>query len=73
MHRYIMEVLRINPPLVLLLRYVHAPFMAATSKGDEFYIPKGTIVAVSPTFQGTLEMIHKKPELYDPSRWDEPR
>jgi len=68
-----MEVLRINPPLILLLRYVKDAFMAATSAGKEYYVPQGSIVAVSPTFNGTLNMIHEKPELFDPSRWEEPR
>jgi len=73
LHTYMMEALRINPPLILLLRMVKAPFMAKDSKGNEFYVPKGHIVATSPTFQGTLELLHKDPGTYDPTRWADPR
>lgn len=73
MHAYITECLRINPPLVLLLRYARQPFTAKTSQGQEYYIPKGTIVCTSPTYHGTLAQLHAEPGKYDPMRWMEPR
>lgn len=40
LHRNIMEALRMNPPLVLLLRYAKQPFTVTTSTGKEYTVPK---------------------------------
>lgn len=40
LQRNIKEALRIHPPLVMLLRYVKAPFTVTDSKGKDFVIPK---------------------------------
>lgn len=40
LHRSITEALRLNPPLILLLRYARTPFSVTTSGGKEFNIPK---------------------------------
>lgn len=69
LHRAIKEALRMHPPLILLLRYAREAFSVTTSKGEEFYIPKGHVVATSPTFQHTLPHLFEQPELYDPERY----
>ena len=40
LHRYMQEAVRLHPPLILLLRYVHKAFTVTDSKGKSFYIPK---------------------------------
>jgi len=73
LHRYMQETLRINPPLVLLMRYARKAFETTTTKGERFTVPKGDIVAVSPTFSGTLDSVWKDPARFDPDRWAPPR
>ena len=43
LHRYMQEAVRLHPPLILLLRYVHRAFTVTDSKGKSFYIPKVTL------------------------------
>ena len=40
LHRNITEALRMNPPLVLLLRYAKQPFTATTSTEKQYPVPK---------------------------------
>jgi len=65
MHCAIKESLRMYPPLIMLLRYVHVPFNVTSASGKEYTIPKGDIVATSPGFA------HRTPECFkEPTKWD---
>ena len=48
LQRVIKEALRLNPPLIMLLRYNHRAFTVDTREGATYTIPKGHIVATSP-------------------------
>ena len=51
LHLNIQEALRMNPPLVMLMRMSKEPFAVTTSDGRHYVVPKGHIVATSPTFR----------------------
>lgn len=40
LQRNIKEALRMNPPLIMLMRYCKAPFAVTTRSGKEYVIPK---------------------------------
>ena len=69
----IKEALRMHPPLIMLMRYVHNAFDVTSKSGETFTIPKGHIVATSPKYAMTLGSVFKEPEKYDPERFLAPR
>lgn len=69
LHRAMKEALRLNPPLIMLMRYVHEGFDTKTSQGQEIYVPKGDIICTSPTFAHRLDSVYTDPETYDPHRF----
>ena len=73
LHRSIHEALRLGPPLPLLMRLAKEPFTVTTSKGESYVIPKGHIVAASPTFSHRLKHIFKDADAYQPDRFAPPR
>lgn len=73
LHRSIHEALRLGPPLPLLMRLAKEPFKITTSKGQTYVIPKGHIVAASPTFSQRLEHVFKDANKYQPDRFAPPR
>lgn len=73
LQRNITEALRMNPPLILLLRYAKTSFSVTDSKGRDFVVPKGDIVAASPNFSHLLPTVFTNPEAYDPERFAPPR
>lgn len=73
LHRCIHEALRLGPPLIMLMRYAKEDFTVTTSKGKTYVIPKGHIVAASPTLSHRLPEVFKRPEEYEPDRFAEPR
>lgn len=73
LHRSIKEALRMHPPLVMLMRYVHEPYSVKTSKGEEYYIEKGSILATSPSFSHRLAHVYPEPAKFDPDRFATPR
>eukprot|EP00798_Chlamydomonas_sp_ICE-L_P003621 gene3621-13706_t len=73
MHRNITEALRMHPPLIMLLRYCKTAFNVTDSKGKEFVVPKGDVVAASPNFSHMLPHVFKNPTVYDPDRFLAPR
>lgn len=73
LHFNIQEALRMNPPLVMLMRYCKEPFSVTTSDGKKYVIPKDHIVATSPTFSHTLSHVFKQPDEYQPERFAPPR
>ena len=69
LYRCIKEALRLHPPLIMLLRQSHTDFTVTTKEGKEYDIPKGHIVATSPSFANRLPHIYKNPDSYDPDRF----
>lgn len=73
LHRSIHEALRMGPPLIMLMRMAKESFTVTTSKGKQYIIPKGHIVAASPTFANRLPHVFKNPDSYQPDRFAPPR
>ena len=69
LHNAMKEALRLHPPLIMLMRYVHEAFSVTTKKGEELTIPRGDIIAVSPTYAHRLGDVYKDPTTFDPSRF----
>jgi|APGre2960657444_1045066.scaffolds.fasta_scaffold00793_4 sterol 14-demethylase len=64
----IKEALRMHPPLIMLMRLAHESFDVTDKDGRTFTVPKGDIVATSPTFSHRLEHVWTQPESYNPAR-----
>lgn len=47
LHRCVQEAIRLHPPLIILLRYVHKTFTVTNSQGKNFTIPKVIFVGCS--------------------------
>jgi sterol 14alpha-demethylase len=73
LHRCIMEALRMNPPLVLVMRLAKESFAVTTSTGKKYTVPKGDIVMASPTYSHRLDHVFKHPDEYQPDRYTAPR
>jgi sterol 14-demethylase len=58
------EVLRVHPPLMLLMRTVEADI-----KFKQYSIPRGSVVAVSPNVGMMLPEIYPEPETFKPHRF----
>ena len=61
----IKEVLRLHPPLIILMRGVLHDFEV----GD-VTIPAGRLVAISPTVSHAIPELFRDPERFDPSRYE---
>lgn len=72
LHFAIKEALRMHPPLIMLLRMCHVPFKVTTTKGKEFVVPKGHIVATSPAFAHRMDGVFPEADSYKPERFREP-
>ena len=57
LHRNVSEALRMQPPLVMLLRMSHKNFTVTTSKGETIEIPKGHVIATSPAYQHKMDSV----------------
>ena len=73
LHRNIQEALRLQPPLIMVMRMAKESFPVRTSGGKEYVVPKGHIVAVSPTFSHRLPHVFAAPDAYQPDRYLAPR
>jgi sterol 14-demethylase len=73
LHLNIQEALRMNPPLLLVMRYAKEAFKVTTSQGKTYTVPKGHIVAASPTFSHRLPHIFNNADAYEPDRFLPPR
>lgn len=79
LHNSMREALRLNPPLVLLMRKalrdipVTVPVKHGSDEKTQYVIPKGDIVMVSPTIGMRLPHVFKEPEKFDPDRYSEGR
>ena len=72
LHFAIKEALRMHPPLIMLLRMCHKPFKVTTTKGKDYVIPKGHIVATSPAFAHRMNDVFKDADVYNPNRFKAP-
>ncbi|EFN54386.1 hypothetical protein CHLNCDRAFT_56217 [Chlorella variabilis] len=73
LHLNIQEALRMNPPLIMVMRLAKESFPVTTSQGRTYVVPKGHIVAASPTFSHRLPHVFKQPDEYQPDRFLPPR
>jgi sterol 14alpha-demethylase len=64
----IKEALRLHPPLILLMRKVVFDFHY-----EEWTVPAGQLVAVSPAISNRMPECFPDPDRYDPARYDEGR
>lgn len=62
------EVLRLHPPLVILMRGVLRDFTV-----EGITIPAGKLVAISPAVSHRIPELFRDPTRFDPSRYDEGR
>jgi sterol 14-demethylase len=62
------EALRMYPPLICLMRYVKK-----ARKWENYTIPKGNVVVVSPSVTGRCADVYTNPDTFDPDRFAEPR
>jgi sterol 14-demethylase len=69
LHRGMKESLRLHPPLIMLMRYVHEGFDVQDSQGKEMHVPKGDVICTSPTFSHRLENVYSNPDTFDPDRF----
>ncbi|KAJ1453592.1 obtusifoliol 14-alpha demethylase [Pelagophyceae sp. CCMP2097] len=72
LHNSIKEVLRMQPPLIMLMRKAmkHVPIDAGSK---QYTIPTGDIVITSPAVAGRLPDVFADPETFDPDRYAAPR
>ena len=68
LHVCIKESLRLHPPLIMLMRLAHEDFSVTDKDGRTYTVPKGDIVATSPTFAHRLEHVWKNPDVFNPAR-----
>jgi sterol 14-demethylase len=66
--RTVLEVLRLHPPLFMLVRVAMTDFVY-----DGYFIPKGTWVLISPTVSHRIAAHFRDPEAFDPDRFAPPR
>ncbi len=65
--RAVLEVLRLHPPLYMLVRVAMEDFRHAG-----YFIPKGTWVLLSPTVSHRIPAFFHNPEVFDPDRFAPP-
>ncbi len=66
--RTVLEVLRLHPPLFMLVRVAMEDFVHAG-----YFIPKGTWVLISPTVSHRIPELFRNAEAFDPDRFAPPR
>ncbi|GMH83041.1 hypothetical protein TL16_g09464, partial [Triparma laevis f. inornata] len=72
LHNCMREALRLHPPLVLLMRKVLKDLKVSTG-GNDYVIPKGDVVMVSPSVGMRLANVFPEPDAFDPDRYAPPR
>eukprot|EP01034_Spumella_vulgaris_P036161 gene36161-44603_t len=65
----IKEVLRMYPPLILLMRMAMSDIETTTADGTKYVIPQGDIVMTSPAVAGRLESVFKNADKFEPERF----
>ena len=68
LHRCIKEALRMYPPLIFIMRKVMQP-----RQYQQYTIPTGDILVVSPSISMRLPQVFAEPDRYDPERYAPPR
>jgi len=68
LYRCIKEAIRMNPPLIMLMRKTLRDFEVKDN-----FIPKGDTLFVSPTVSMSLPSVFTNPDVYDPDRYAPPR
>jgi sterol 14-demethylase len=66
--RTVLEVLRLHPPLFMLVRVAMEDFVY-----KDYFVPKGSWVLVSPTVTHRIPELFRDPEAFDPDRFAPPR
>ncbi|KAK1686233.1 hypothetical protein QYE76_047081 [Lolium multiflorum] len=69
LHNCIKEVLRMHPPMGVLVRKAHKKFTVQTKEGKKYEIPQGQIVATPTVVSNHIPYIYKDPLVYDPDRF----
>ena len=72
LHNCMREALRLCPPLILLIRQAMKD-VPVTVGGKKYVIPKGDMVAVSPSVGMRIKSVFPDPNAYQPERYEEPR
>jgi sterol 14-demethylase len=62
--RTVLEVLRLHPPLFMLVRVAMEDFTWGT-----WFVPRGTWVLISPTVAHQIPSVFRDPEAFDPDRF----
>jgi sterol 14-demethylase len=66
--RTVLEVLRLHPPLFMLVRVAMEDFVYGG-----YFIPRGTWVLTSPTVSHRIPELFRDPDVFDPDRFAPPR
>lgn len=66
--RTVLEVLRLHPPLFMLVRVAMEDFVH-----EGYFIPRGTWVLISPTVSHRIPAFFRDPDHFDPDRFAPPR
>lgn len=69
LHVCVKETLRLHPPLLVLMRYVHQSFSVTTKSGKSYIVPKGDTVVTCPMFTHNIESIFEKHTSFNPERF----
>jgi sterol 14alpha-demethylase len=72
LHNCIREALRLCPTFIIIQRMAEQD-ITVQSRGKSYVIPKGDIVAVSPTVSMRLKSTFPNPDVFDPDRYAPPR
>ncbi|KAM3572425.1 hypothetical protein VYU27_005554 [Nannochloropsis oceanica] len=67
------ETLRMHPPLIMLMRKCRQDLVVQSEEKKTYTVPKGSVVAVSPSVQQRLPHLFPNPDAFDPDRFAPPR
>lgn len=67
------ETLRMHPPLIMLMRKCRQDLVVQSEENKTYTVPKGSVVAVSPSVQQRLPHLFPDPDSFDPDRFAPPR
>lgn len=73
LHNCVKEALRLQPPLIMLMRRAKQDVVVKSDDGKTFTVPKGDTVVSSPALQHRLGRVYKNPDKFDPDRFNEER
>jgi sterol 14-demethylase len=73
LHDSMREALRLCPPLIMLIRLAMVDVPVKTKEGNTYVIPKGDMVAISPSVGMRLPDVFPNPDKFDPDRFGDGR